>query len=63
VWQLFGGLIGAPRWLLYLSPFQHVGLVPAQAFKAGDAAVMLALAAGSGALALWAFSRRDLVGE
>jgi ABC-2 type transport system permease protein len=63
VWQLFGGLLGAPRWLLDLSPFQHVGLVPAQAFKAGDAAGMLVLAAGACVLALWAFSRRDLVGE
>jgi ABC-2 type transport system permease protein len=62
-WQLFGGLLGAPRWLLDLSPFQHVGLVPAQPFKAGAAAVMLALAAAASLAALWAFARRDLIGE
>lgn len=62
VWQLFGGLLGAPHWLLDLSPFQHVGLVPAQAFKLQAAAIMLALAALSAAVALWLFRRRDLTG-
>jgi ABC-2 type transport system permease protein len=62
VWQLFGGLLGAPHWLLDLSPFQHVGLVPAQAFKLDAAAVMLALAVLSAAAALLLFRRRDLTG-
>jgi ABC-2 type transport system permease protein len=62
VWQLFGGLLGAPHWLLDLSPFQHVGLVPAQAFKLEAAAIMLALAALFAAAALWLFRRRDLTG-
>lgn len=62
VWQLFGGALGAPKWLLDLSPFQHVGLVPAQAFRGTAAAVMLAIAAASALSALWAFRRRDLVG-
>src|ERR1019366_1371525 len=63
VWQLLGGLLGAPKWLLELTPFQHVGFVPAQAFRVTDAVVMLALAAAAGAAALWAFGRRDLIGE
>ncbi|HEY4894982.1 MAG TPA: hypothetical protein VII01_02745 [Solirubrobacteraceae bacterium] len=63
VWQLFGGLLGAPRWLLDLSPFAHVGLVPAQSFKGTEALVMLALAVLAAVAALWAFSRRDLIGE
>jgi ABC-2 type transport system permease protein len=62
VWQLFGGILGAPQWLLDLSPFQHVGLVPAQAFKLTAAAVMLALAALCAGGALWIFRRRDLTG-
>jgi len=62
VWQLFGGLLGAPRWLLDLSPFQHVGLVPAQPFRGTAAAVMLALAALAALSSLWAFRRRDLTG-
>jgi polyether ionophore transport system permease protein len=63
VWQLFGGLLGAPKWLLDVSPFQHVGFVPAQPLRVGDALAMLALAALAAAAALWAFSRRDLIGE
>ena len=43
LWQLFGAALSAPQWLIEVSPFQHVGLVPAQAFRAGDAAVMLAI--------------------
>jgi ABC-2 type transport system permease protein len=62
VWQLFGDLLSAPRWLLDISPFQHVGLVPAQPFRATAAAVMLALALLAGLSALWAFRQRDLVG-
>jgi ABC-2 type transport system permease protein len=28
LWQLFGALLGAPRWLVDLTPFAHVVLVP-----------------------------------
>jgi ABC-2 type transport system permease protein len=62
VWQLFGGLLSAPRWLLDVTPFQHVGLVPAQPFRAGAAAVMLGIALLASLCALWAFRRRDLAG-
>ena len=62
VWQLFGGVLGAPHWLLDVSPFQHVGLLPAQPFRATAAAVMLALAVLASVSALWAFRRRDLAG-
>ncbi len=62
LWQLSGALLGAPKWLLDLTPFAHVGLVPAQGFRASSAAVMLAIAALASLLALWAFRRRDLVG-
>jgi len=63
VWQLFGAALGAPTWLLGVSPFHHVGLVPAQDFKALAAAIMLALAAAALALAFALFARRDLTGE
>jgi polyether ionophore transport system permease protein len=62
LWQLFGAGIGAPDWLLDLSPFRHVGLVPAQPFRAGAAIVMLAIGASASALAAVAFGRRDLSG-
>jgi ABC-2 type transport system permease protein len=62
LWQLVGSLLGAPHWLVNLTPFAHVGLVPAQPFRAGSAAIMLAigLVALLGALSL--FRRRDLLG-
>ncbi len=63
LWELFGSLLAAPKWALDLSPFHHVGLVPAQPFKAVDAAVMLGLAMLAAGAAAWFFRRRDLAGE
>jgi polyether ionophore transport system permease protein len=60
LWQLFGGVVHAPRWALELSPFEHLGLVPAQPFRATAAIVMLSIAAAGAAAAMWAFERRDL---
>jgi ABC-2 type transport system permease protein len=62
VWELFGSLLGAPHWTLNLTPFQHVGLVPAEAFRGVAAAVMLAIAAASAGLGVYVFGRRDLIG-
>jgi ABC-2 type transport system permease protein len=62
LWDLVGSLLGAPRWLVELTPFAHVGLVPAQPFRATAAAVMIALAVLASLSALWAFRRRDLAG-
>ncbi len=63
LWQLVGSLVSAPRWLLDATPFAHIGLVPTEAFRAGDAAAMAALALGAGLLAVACFARRDLTGE
>jgi ABC-2 type transport system permease protein len=60
LWQLFGALLGAPEWLVKLTPFAHVGLVPAQSFDASGAAVMCAIGLAGVAGALWLFGRRDL---
>jgi ABC-2 type transport system permease protein len=62
LWQLVGSLLGAPRWLVQATPFAHVGLVPAQDFRAGAAAVMLAIALAAATAALAVFRRRDLLG-
>jgi len=62
LWELVGSLLGAPSWLVKLTPFAHVGFVPTQSFRAGDAAVMLAIAVAAAAAALLAFTRRDLIG-
>jgi ABC-2 type transport system permease protein len=63
VWELFGALLGAPRWLLGVSPFHQVALVPAQSFKATAAAAMVAVAAAAVLLALRVFERRDVIGD
>jgi polyether ionophore transport system permease protein len=62
VWQLVGSLLGAPKLLLELTPFAHVGLVPTQAFRTSDAVVMLAIALLAALAALATFRRRDLLG-
>ncbi len=62
LWQLTGSVLGAPKWLLELTPFAHVGFVPEQPFRAGAALVMLAIGAGCALAAIWIFRRRDLVG-
>jgi ABC-2 type transport system permease protein len=63
LWQLVGSLVGVPKWLVEVTPFAHVGLVPTQPFRGGAAAVMLAIALAAGAAALWAFTRRDMIGQ
>jgi len=60
LWDLLGSLLGAPQWLVDLTPFRHVGLVPAQPFRGGAALAMLAIGAATGVAALAAFRRRDL---
>jgi ABC-2 type transport system permease protein len=62
LWETIGGLIEAPGWALDLSPFHHVGLVPAESFQAGGAAVMLAVGALAGLTGARCFERRDLEG-
>jgi ABC-2 type transport system permease protein len=62
LWQLFGSLFGAPRWLVDVTPFEHVGLVPATAFRPAAAIVMLVIGGVAAVLAVAVFERRDLLG-
>jgi putative exporter of polyketide antibiotics len=62
LWQLVGSLLGAPRWLVDLTPFEHVGLVPAQPFRTGAAVIMVAIGLAGMLVAVAAFRRRDLLG-
>jgi ABC-2 type transport system permease protein len=59
-WEEFGSALGAPSWTLALSPFHHVGLVPAESFKAAAAVIMLGIAAIATIAATRIFERRDL---
>jgi ABC-2 type transport system permease protein len=62
LWQLFGALLGAPKWLVHATPFAHVGAVPAVAFRPGAAVVMLAIGLLAALAAIALFERRDLLG-
>jgi ABC-2 type transport system permease protein len=62
LWETIGALIDVPKWLLDLSPFHHIGLVPAEPFHAIAAVVMVTLAALAATVAVWGFERRDLAG-
>ncbi len=62
LWDLSGALLGAPRWLVNVTPFAHVGLVPAEPFQTVAAIVMLAIGVAGAALAIGVFQRRDLLG-
>ena len=61
VWDLFGSLLGAPHWLVQLTPFQHIGFLPAEAFRTGAAALMLGFALLAVLAARERFVRRDLI--
>jgi ABC-2 type transport system permease protein len=62
LWETIGGLVEAPSWALDISPFHHVGLVPAEAFQATGAVALTAIGALAGLTAAWLFDRRDLAG-
>ncbi len=61
LWQAVGALLGAPSWLVGLSPFEHVGLVPAESFRAVDAVVMIGIGVAAAVAGLALFRRRDLI--
>jgi ABC-2 type transport system permease protein len=61
LWQLFGALLGVPKWLVKLTPFAHVGLVPAQPFRAEAAVIMVAIALAAAVAAIGVFRHRDLI--
>jgi ABC-2 type transport system permease protein len=62
LWNLFGALLGVPKWVVELTPFEHIGLVPATAFRPGSALAMVAIGVVAGVVALAGFRRRDLLG-
>ena len=62
LWEFVGPALGAPEWTLAVSPFHHVGLVPAQGFEAGAAAAMAAIGVAAAMAAVALLDRRDLAG-
>ena len=61
LWYMVGSLLGVPRWLVDLTPFEHIGLVPTQPFRLGAALIMVAIGAVGAGAALRLFRRRDLL--
>jgi ABC-2 type transport system permease protein len=57
---VFGELLQLPRWLVGLSPFTHLALVPAESFAWELVLWQLALAAVLGTAGIVALRRRDL---
>ena len=58
--DLFGAVLELPRWVMNLSPFQHVPALPAEPFSALPIVVLIGCAAlltGTGILGL---RRRDI---
>lgn len=62
LWDLFGALLGAPSWLVELSPLRHVGLVPAQAFRPIAALVMVTAGIACAFAGAALLGRRDIGG-
>ena len=60
LWQLVSSLLSAPRWLVDLTPFAHVGLVPSAPAQVGSAAIMIAIGGLFALVALTVFRHRDL---
>jgi len=52
---------GRAGWLVGLTPFAHIGLVPTEPFRATAAVVMIVIGLGAAAAALAVFRRRDLI--
>ena len=61
MWETVGGLLSAPGWLLDVSPFHQVSLVPAEPFAVTSAVVMVATGLAAAVAATALFRRRDLV--
>jgi ABC-2 type transport system permease protein len=59
---LLGPALDWPSWVLNLSPFTHVSLVPADPWAATSGLVMLGLGAALVAIGMAAFHRRDITG-
>ena len=62
LWELVGSVVGAPSWLVGLSPFHHVGLVPIRPYPAAAASIMVVIGLVAAAAGMAAFRRRDLTG-
>lgn len=54
--------MGAPKWLVDVTPFAHIGAAPAQPFRLAAALVIAAIGVLAAIAALVIFERRDITG-
>jgi ABC-2 type transport system permease protein len=59
---IVGETLQAPGWVLDLSPFHHLAVVPGGSIGAGAALAMAAIGVAAAALGVLVFERRDVVG-
>jgi ABC-2 type transport system permease protein len=60
LWEQTGALVKAPGWILAISPFHWVALVPSEPFDVVASMSMLAVGLAAAAIGLERFRRRDL---
>lgn len=63
LWEQTGAILKAPDWVLAVSPFHWLALVPSEAFDVTASAAMLAIGALAAAGGVEAFRRRDVVAD
>ena len=63
LWDTVLALADVPSWVLDLSPFHHVALVPAEDLDVTGSVVMAVIGVAAAAAALARFQRRDLIGN
>ncbi len=62
LWEQTGAIVKAPEWVLAVSPFHWLALVPSEVFDWTASLAMLAAGGLAALAALAAFRRRDVVG-
>ena len=61
LWEETGAVVKAPEWVLGVSPFHWLALVPSEPFDVTASAVMIAVGAAAALAGAEAFRRRDVV--
>jgi ABC-2 type transport system permease protein len=61
LWEQTGALVKAPDWVLAISPFHWVALVPSESFDVIASAAMLGIGLAAAGIGIERFRRRDLV--
>lgn len=61
LWEISGSLLGAPSWLVDLTPFAHLGLAPAAPFRLTSVVIIAAIGVATAGAGAVAFRRSDLI--